>query len=102
LKLNSDKIKFAGNELESVAQFLRLNKKAKIVIEGHTDNTGNPTQNKLLSTKRADAIKQWLIHHQVEDSRISTLGYGETMPIASNNTEAGRALNRRTSFRIIF
>jgi outer membrane protein OmpA-like peptidoglycan-associated protein len=71
-------------------------------IEGHTDNTGNPAQNIILSTKRAEAIKQWLINHQVEANRISTMGYGDKLPIASNNTEAGRALNRRTSFRIIF
>lgn len=101
-EINSDQIKFAGKELDSIAVFLKLNKKATIIIEGHTDNTGNPTQNKLLSTKRAEAIKQWLINHQIEANRISTIGYGDTMPIASNNTEAGRALNRRTSFRIIF
>ena len=100
--INADQIKYAGPELDSVAQFLRLNKKATILIEGHTDNTGNPTQNELLSSKRAEAIKQWLINHQVEASRISTIGYGDTMPIASNNTEAGRALNRRTSFKIVF
>jgi len=56
----------------------------------------------LLSSKRAEAIKQWLINHQVEANRISTIGFGDKVPIASNNTEAGRALNRRTSFRIIF
>jgi outer membrane protein OmpA-like peptidoglycan-associated protein len=101
-EINSDQIRFTGTELDSVAQFLTLNKKATIVIEGHTDNTGNPAQNILLSTKRAEAIKQWLIHHQVEANRISTIGYGDKIPIASNNTEAGRALNRRTSFRIVF
>ena len=83
-------------------KFLILNKKATIIIEGHTDNTGNVTQNLLLSSKRAEAIKQWLINHQVEANRISTIGFGDKVPIASNNTEAGRALNRRTSFRIIF
>ncbi|MFZ9221086.1 MAG: OmpA family protein, partial [Sediminibacterium sp.] len=101
-EINSDQIRFTGTELDSVALFLTLNKKATIIIEGHTDNTGNPAQNILLSTKRAEAIKQWLIHHQVEANRISTIGYGDKMPIASNNTEAGRALNRRTSFRIVF
>jgi outer membrane protein OmpA-like peptidoglycan-associated protein len=101
-EINSDQIRFTGTELDSVAQFLTLNKKATIIIEGHTDNTGNPAQNILLSTKRAEAIKQWLIHHQVEANRISTIGYGDKIPIASNNTEAGRALNRRTSFRIVF
>ena len=101
-EINSDQIRFTGTELDSVAQFLTLNKKATIIIEGHTDNTGNPAQNILLSTIRAEAIKQWLIHHQVEANRISTIGYGDKIPIASNNTEAGRALNRRTSFRIVF
>ena len=101
-EINSDQINFAGNELDSVAQFLIVNRQATILIEGHTDNTGNPAQNIILSTKRAEAIKQWLINHQVEANRISTMGYGDKLPIASNNTEAGKALNRRTSFRIIF
>jgi outer membrane protein OmpA-like peptidoglycan-associated protein len=82
--------------------YLIDNKKAKIIIEGHTDNTGNPAQNLLLSNKRAEAIKQWLIIHKIEAARIQTIGYGDQQPIASNNTEAGRALNRRTSFRIVF
>ncbi len=101
-EINSDQIRFTGSELDSVAQFLTLNKKATIIIEGHTDNTGNPAQNMILSTKRAEAIKQWLMNHQIVANRISTIGYGDKMPIASNNTEAGRALNRRTSFRIVF
>lgn len=100
--INSDKIKYAGIELDSIAQFLKLNKKATIIIEGHTDNTGNATQNLLLSKKRAEAIKQWLIAQKIEAARIQTIGYGDQQPIASNNTEAGRAINRRTSFKIIF
>lgn len=100
--INTDQIKYAGNELDSVAKFLTLHKNAKIIIEGHTDNTGNPAQNMILSTKRAEAIKVWLLNHQIDASRITTIGYGDKQPIVSNNTEAGRAMNRRTSFRIIF
>ena len=101
-EINSDKIKYAGKELDSIAYYLIANKKATIIIEGHTDNTGNAAQNLLLSKKRAEAIKQWLIAQKIEATRIQTIGYGDQQPIASNNTEAGRALNRRTSFRIIF
>ena len=100
-EINSDIIKFAGKELDSIAVYLLTNKKATILIEGHTDNTGNAAQNLVLSNKRAEAIKQWLMAHKIEATRIQTIGYGDQQPIASNNTEAGRALNRRTSFRII-
>jgi outer membrane protein OmpA-like peptidoglycan-associated protein len=101
-EINSDKIKQAGDELESIIKYLMANKSASIVIEGHTDNTGNPSQNLLLSNKRADAIKALLMQNQIEANRIRTFGFGDQQPIASNNTEAGRALNRRTSFRIVF
>ena len=101
-EINSDKIQYAGKELDSIAVYLLVNKKARIIVEGHTDNTGNSAQNLLLSNKRAEAIKKWLVAHQIEAARIQTIGYGDQQPIASNNTEAGRALNRRTSFRIHF
>lgn len=101
-EINSDKIKQAGEELKSIVKYLIANKNASIVIEGHTDNTGIAAQNLLLSNKRAEAIKALLIQNQIEANRIRTIGFGDQQPIASNNTEAGRALNRRTSFRIVF
>jgi outer membrane protein OmpA-like peptidoglycan-associated protein len=66
------------------------------LLEGHTDNTGDPAANKQLSLDRASAIKDLLVQGGVESSRISTDGWGPEKPIASNETDEGRAKNRRT------
>jgi outer membrane protein OmpA-like peptidoglycan-associated protein len=65
-------------------------------LEGHTDNTGDPAANKKLSLDRAVAVKEIMITGGIADARIGTDGYGEEKPIASNQTEDGRAKNRRT------
>ena len=64
-------------------------------LEGYTDSTGDPAANKKLSQDRADAVKNLLVAGGVTDSRITTAGYGPEKPIASNDTEDGRAKNRR-------
>jgi OmpA-OmpF porin, OOP family len=68
----------------------------QVQLDGHTDSTGDPGANKKLSLDRADAIKSLLAQDGVDPSRISTDGWGEEKPIASNDTEEGRAQNRRT------
>ena len=73
----------------------------RISIEGHTDNRGDKSHNLNLSKKRAEAVAQWLIQNGVAANRIESLGFGDASPVADNQTEAGRALNRRTAFRII-
>jgi outer membrane protein OmpA-like peptidoglycan-associated protein len=73
---------------------------ATILIEGHTDNTGSPAQNNLLSQQRAISIAKYLIEKGITAMRIQTKGLGSTQPIADNTNEAGRAKNRRTSFTI--
>jgi len=88
-------------ELNELAAYLLLQPKATITIEGHTDNTGNAIKNKTLSLKRANAIGQYLTKQHISPLRISTFGYGDTNPIASNDTENGRQQNRRTSFTIL-
>ncbi|MDC0709335.1 OmpA family protein [Stigmatella sp. ncwal1] len=73
----------------------------KVRIEGHTDSQGADAANLRLSQKRADAVMAQLIKLGVDPGRLEAVGYGETKPIASNATKAGRAENRRTEFNIV-
>jgi len=66
-----------------------------VQLVGHTDNTGSAEANQKLSLDRADAVKQMLVNGEVAGDRISTAGYGQDRPIGSNDTEEGRAKNRR-------
>ena len=70
-------------------------------LEGHTDNTGDPAANKALSLDRANAIRDLLVQGGIDASRLSTEGYGADKPIASNDTEEGRARNRRTELVVL-
>jgi outer membrane protein OmpA-like peptidoglycan-associated protein/tetratricopeptide (TPR) repeat protein len=88
-------------ELQKLIDFLALNKTVKIEISGHTDNVGTDRSNQVLSEDRAKAVYQYLIANGIDVSRLSYKGYGETQPIASNDTDEGRAKNRRTEFKII-
>ena len=92
--------KSASVELDALVSYLSTTPNATILIEGHTDNTGTVAFNLALSSQRAQAIAQYLIAGGINKLRISTQGYGATKPVASNDTEAGRALNRRTGFTI--
>lgn len=92
--------KSSSVELDALVGYLKTTLTAQILIEGHTDNTGVTAQNNLLSLQRADAIAHYLEQKGIEPKRISTKGLGATSPIADNNTAAGRAKNRRTSFTI--
>jgi outer membrane protein OmpA-like peptidoglycan-associated protein len=68
---------------------------AQVRLEGHTDTAGDPTENQRLSMARADAVKAALVSGGIAENRITTAGYGATRPTASNETEEGRAQNRR-------
>ncbi|MCG8699372.1 MAG: OmpA family protein [Bacteroidales bacterium] len=84
-----DDVRFLAEFLESVPDF-------KIKIAGHTDSVGNDDYNQKLSERRAASLKRMLVQkHGIESSRIGTLGFGESKPIADNETVHGRALNRR-------
>lgn len=73
-----------------------------MVIEGHTDNVGSKTFNHTLSHKRADAVKNYIVvHSALDESRIKTIGFGESRPITTNETEADRLLNRHVEILII-
>ena len=87
-------------ELNELAAYLIAQPTATILIEGHTDNTGDANKNKILSLNRAKSIAQFLMDHKIQAQRITTIGYGDTKPIASNDSEQGRQQNRRTTFTI--
>lgn len=88
-------------ELENLAQLLQDHRQIKIKIFGHTDNIGSVTDNQKLSEARAEAIYRYLLRKNVDQSRMSFLGLGESQPISDNDTEAGRQKNRRTEFILI-
>lgn len=90
----------ARNILTKAAENLRDMPDARISIEGHTDNVGSDEMNLGLSQKRAEAVRELLINNGVEASRITATGLGEAIPIAGNNTEAGRQQNRRVEIII--
>lgn len=71
-----------------------------ITVEGHTDSIGSTETNQALSEARAEAAKQWFIASGVAAERVFAVGYGESRPIADNDTEVGRAMNRRIEFRL--
>ena len=87
--------------LDKLADILTENKTMKIEIGGHTDNVGKPEDNQKLSEKRAIAVIEYLFTKKVRATQLTAKGYGDTKPIASNDTEAGRAKNRRTEFTIL-
>ncbi len=88
-------------ELEKLTRFLANNPEIGIRINGHTDNIGESGYNLELSEKRAGSVADYLVGTGIDEERISYAGFGDTMPIASNETEEGRAENRRTEFEII-
>ncbi|MGD2115303.1 MAG: OmpA family protein [Acidobacteriota bacterium] len=81
--------------LDRVVQVLLEHPKTAIVVQGHTDATGSEEHNQALSERRAGAVKNYLIGRGADPGRITAVGYGEGFPVASNETESGRRLNRR-------
>jgi outer membrane protein OmpA-like peptidoglycan-associated protein len=82
-------------QLDTVAEFMTHKKSARLEISGHTDNQGSAKTNKALSERRAMACRSYLISKGIDGSRITAIGYGDTRPVAPNNTEEGRQQNRR-------
>lgn len=81
--------------VQKLADFLKQYETRKLLIEGHTDSTGGDALNQALSERRADAVRVALIGMGIDAARITTRGYGKAFPVASNDTAAGRQLNRR-------
>ena len=106
----SDKINFEVNsatilpssheELAKIVKILR-EKDARIRIEGHTDSQGTAPFNQTLSVQRALSIKKYLVQKGIERENLAVAGYGSSKPVATNATEAGRAVNRRVEFIVI-
>ncbi|HVZ55267.1 MAG TPA: OmpA family protein [Chitinophagaceae bacterium] len=86
--------------LNEVAQILKDNPDTKLSIDGHTDNTGKPDKNLILSQNRANAVKQYLISKGVDETRLTATGHGQDQPIADNKTSKGRAKNRRVELKL--
>ncbi len=89
------------NELNRLVAFLQQNNNLKVDIAGHTDSSGSVQHNKILSEKRAKAVCDYLLSKGISKDRLSYVGYGSSRPIATNQTEAGKAKNRRTTFLLM-
>lgn len=88
--------------LTELAEVLKKKSAWGLQISGHTDNVGDDQKNLILSKKRAEAVKAFMVSQGIDASRLSTLYFGETQPIATNDTPEGRQKNRRVEMKIIF
>ncbi len=105
ISFGSGNARLSSGSTTSLRQVVRLmneNPSLKIKVEGHTDNAGNDDANMHLSEDRADAVKAYLVGQGISADRITTAGYGETMPIADNGTAAGRLKNRRVEIKVLY
>lgn len=87
--------------LDDVVEQMKLKPAIKIEVVGHTDNVGDDAYNQTLSEKRAASVKQYLVDHGVAAARVQTKGLGESRPKVANDSDANRAINRRTEVRVI-
>jgi outer membrane protein OmpA-like peptidoglycan-associated protein len=89
------------NALDGVSMVLKEYDKTVIEVAGHTDSSGSDQYNQALSERRAQAVAGYLSSHGVKTQRLITIGAGESHPVASNDTEAGRSQNRRVELTIV-
>ena len=87
--------------LDELVEYLNRKDDEKIEIGGHTDNVGKPEANMTLSTNRANTVRAYLLTKGISSDRVTSKGYGLTMPIADNDDEEGRQMNRRTEVKIL-
>jgi len=90
----------ATRRLRAVAEALNQSEDTSIVIEGHTDSRGSDADNRELSRARAAAVRDFLVAHEVDSSRVEIIGRGEAEPVADNDTPEGRANNRRVEIHV--
>lgn len=81
--------------IQEIVKMLKLNPELRLNVEGHTDNVGNPSSNKTLSEERAKSVVAAIVSQGIGNDRLSPLGHGQDKPIGDNNTEEGKAKNRR-------
>lgn len=87
--------------LDQAADVLRQSPNVHISVEGHTDSVGSEMYNEKLSVRRAEAVFRYLVNHGVAPERMEVAGYGQTRPVADNDTETGRAQNRRVELHVV-
>jgi OOP family OmpA-OmpF porin len=91
----------AENRLDNVVDALQASSEVKFRVDGYTDSIGTEQYNQGLSQRRVDSVRQYLIEHGISSSRITgTQGHGESNPVATNETAAGRAQNRRVELNV--
>ncbi|PPL04629.1 Outer membrane protein OmpA [Parapedobacter indicus] len=91
----------AKEELDKLLALLDDYRGASLIVDGHTDATGTEEYNQWLSEKRAESVKKYAVDKGLAENRITTHGYGQTKPIAPNNTQEGRQQNRRVEVTIV-
>lgn len=88
-------------DIKSLADFMKQYPQTTTTVEGHTDSVGSDAYNQGLSERRANAVREVLVkQHGIDASRVSSVGYGESRPVADNATDAGRAINRRVEAEV--
>ena len=87
--------------MNKVVDFLKQNASVEIEISGHTDSKGSDDYNLNLSQGRSQAVVDYIISQGIDSFRLTAHGYGETKPIDTNDTDAGRANNRRVEFTVL-
>ncbi len=87
-------------ELDKLYEFLSKDVNLRIQLNGHTDNVGSDSDNMVLSDARANAVKEYLQDKGIDSNRLRAKGFGETVPVATNDTDEGRRQNRRTEFQL--
>jgi OOP family OmpA-OmpF porin len=86
--------------LDQAASAMKADPSVKFVLNGNASSEGTPEHNQELSVQRAQAVKTYLVNSGVSDANLTVVGYGDTKPIASNDTEEGRVLNRRVEIKV--
>ncbi|MGV8074172.1 MAG: OmpA family protein [Syntrophobacteraceae bacterium] len=100
--VDSARLKHSGyDEMDRIADILRRYPETNLYVGGHTDSTGSERYNLDLSERRAESVMNAMVDRGINPRRISAKGYGESMPLESNATEAGRQLNRRVVIEIV-
>jgi outer membrane protein OmpA-like peptidoglycan-associated protein len=87
--------------LDEAVEVLKENPNVRIAVEGHTDNVGTDLYNEKLSVRRAEAVFRYLVNHGIAPERMDVIGYGESRPVTENDSESGRAQNRRVELRVV-
>lgn len=94
--VDSTRIDSDGRQaLEDLSGVLEEYSKTAVIVQGHTDSTGSEEHNDDLSERRAESVRRYLVSLGVDPDRLATMGFGETAPVASNDSESGRRQNRR-------